>query len=79
MNPYQSPKIPPPREQTNDRPDGAIQLLTEIRDNQQEMLRIYRRSAAISRFSVLTAAAVGVLAVAIMVVVGVVKILMLKG
>ncbi len=49
-NPYESPVIPSPGKLQSHGPDGTIRLLTEIRDNQQEMLSIYRRNSAIQRF-----------------------------
>src|ERR1041384_3812184 len=66
QNPYQSPTIPPASSrQEREESGSAIQLLTEIRYMQHEMLSIYRRTAAIQRNVLIGALVIMVLAIAI--------------
>ena len=74
QNPYQSPIIPPSN-QERDGPDGAIRLLSEMRDMMQEQLTLSRQFAAINRFAMFFVLGIGGLGIVAVVAAAVFKIL----
>jgi hypothetical protein len=75
-NPYKSPVIPSDSKRDCEEPDGAIRLLTEIRDMQQEMLVLSRQNTAINRYAMFFVLGVGGIGIIALVSAGVAKILM---
>ena len=53
-NPYESPAIPG-NNRSSTETDNAVNLLSEMRDMQREMLEISRRNSAINKFAVIFA------------------------